>query len=52
MTLVVHCECGADATGETEDELVSAVQAHVQEAHPEAVDEWTREKILEHAHEH
>jgi predicted small metal-binding protein len=50
MTLVVHCECGANPSGETEDELVSAVQAHAAEAHPGL--ELSREQILEMAHEH
>jgi predicted small metal-binding protein len=52
MTLVVHCECGANPSGETEDELVSAVQAHVKEAHPGTADSLSREEILEMAHEH
>jgi predicted small metal-binding protein len=52
MTLVVHCECGANPSGETEDELVDAVQAHVKEAHPEMADSMTRDQILEMAHDH
>jgi predicted small metal-binding protein len=52
MTLVVHCECGANPSGETEDELVAAVEAHVAEAHPEMAGEMSRDQILEMAHEH
>jgi Protein of unknown function (DUF1059) len=52
MTLVVHCACGANPSGETEDELVEAVQAHKSEAHPEIQEEWSRDQILEMAHEH
>jgi predicted small metal-binding protein len=52
MTLVVHCPCGENPSGETEDELVTAVQAHVKEAHPDMVDSMGREKILEMAHDH
>ena len=52
MTLVVHCECGAEPSGETEDEVVAAVEAHVKEAHPEMADSLSREQILEMAHEH
>ena len=52
MTLVVHCPCGVDVSGESEDELVTAVEAHVQEDHPDMVDSMTREQILEMAHEH
>jgi predicted small metal-binding protein len=52
MTLVVHCQCGANPSGETEDELVSAVEAHVQQEHPEQAGSMSREQILEMAHEH
>jgi len=51
MTLVVHCACGANVTGETEDEIVDAVQAHKAEAHPEITEDWSREQILSMAHE-
>jgi predicted small metal-binding protein len=49
---VVHCECGTDVSGETDDELVSAVEEHVTEHHPEMAGQLGREQILEMAHEH
>ena len=49
---VIHCECGADVAAETDDELVAAVEQHVQERHPEMVGQMTREQILGMAHEH
>jgi predicted small metal-binding protein len=52
MTLVVHCQCGTDVSGESEDELVSAVESHVQSDHPEMAGQLGREQILEMAHEH
>jgi hypothetical protein len=52
MPLVVHCECGHDVEGETEDELVAGVEQHVSDAHPDMVGKMTREQILEMAHEH
>jgi predicted small metal-binding protein len=52
MSLVVHCECGHDVKGETEDELVGNVEQHVSDAHPDMVGKMTREQILEMAHEH
>ena len=52
MTQVVHCPCGTDVSGETDDELVAAVEAHVQEKHPEMVGTMDREQILGMAHEH
>lgn len=51
MTQVVHCECGTDVEAETEDELVSKVEAHVNESHPEMAGKMSREQILEMAHE-
>ena len=52
VTKVIHCECGADVSSETEDGLVEAVEAHVQDKHPELVGTMTREQILGMAHEH
>ncbi len=52
MTLVVHCECGADVSGATEDELVQAVESHVKDKHPEMAGQLGRDQILEMAHEH
>ena len=51
MTLIVNCECGEDVSGETEDELVAAVQAHVKEEHPLMADDYSREMILGMAHQ-
>ena len=52
MAKVVHCPCGRDVAGETDDELVSNVEQHVSEAHPDMVGQMSREQILEMAHEH
>ncbi len=49
---VVHCPCGKDVEGETDDELVTNVEAHVAEAHPDMVGKYSREQILEMADEH
>lgn len=35
--------------GETDDELVTNVEAHVRDQHPDMVGEMTRDKILEMA---
>ena len=50
--LVFHCECGVDVAGETDDELVTNVQAHIASDHPELVGKYSTERILEGAHEH
>ena len=52
MTKVIHCECGTDVKGESDDELVSNVEEHVQERHPELVGKMSREQVLEMAHDH
>jgi predicted small metal-binding protein len=49
---VVHCPCGTDVKAETDDELVSNVEDHVKENHPEMVGTMSREQILEMAHDH
>ncbi len=49
---VVHCPCGTDVAGETDDALVENVQAHIASDHPEQVGKYSREQILEMAHDH
>ena len=52
MTQVIHCECGTDLQGESDDELVANVEEHIQQQHPEMVGKVSREQILAMAHEH
>jgi predicted small metal-binding protein len=52
MTKVVHCECGTSVQGQSDDELVENVEAHVKERHPDLVGQMSREQILEMAHDH
>ena len=52
MAKVIHCPCGTDVRGETDDELVAAVEKHVQEHHPDKVGAMSREDILSGAEEH
>jgi predicted small metal-binding protein len=49
---VVHCPCGVDIEGQSDDELVAGVEDHVRQDHPDMAGEMTREKILEMAHDH
>jgi predicted small metal-binding protein len=51
MAKQVNCPCGETVTGETDDELVSNVEQHVQEKHPELVGTMSREQILGMAHD-
>ena len=52
MTKVLHCPCGTDLSGESDDELVSAVEQHVADEHPDKVGSMSREEILASAHDH
>jgi predicted small metal-binding protein len=49
MTQVVHCPCGTDVRGESDDDIVSAVEQHVQDEHPDMVGKMDRKQILEMA---
>ena len=49
---VVHCPCGTDVAGETDEKLVEAVQSHIAEVHPDLVGKYTDEQIVGMAHEH
>ena len=49
---VVHCPCGTNVEGETDDALVENVQSHIAADHPEQVGSYSKEQILEMAHEH
>jgi hypothetical protein len=42
----VNCPCGEVVSGDSEDELVANVEAHVQDRHPELVGTMSREQIL------
>lgn len=46
MGWMIKCECGEVARTETEEELISAVEHHVREQHPEMVGQLSREQIL------
>jgi predicted small metal-binding protein len=51
MASIVKCECGEVIRAESEDELVSAVSAHVARDHPELVGKLGRDDILAMAEE-
>ena len=46
MAQKVDCPCGQTVRGETDDELVSNVEAHIQSDHPDMVSSMSREQIL------
>jgi predicted small metal-binding protein len=51
MAKVINCECGEIVRADDDDELVSKVEAHVGEAHPELVGKLSRDDILGMAEE-
>jgi predicted small metal-binding protein len=51
MAKAVDCPCGETILGESDDELVMNVEAHVRSDHPDMVGSMTRDTILEMAHE-
>jgi hypothetical protein len=51
MAMQVNCPCGETVVGENEDELVTNVEAHVGDKHPEMVGTMSREQILGMAQE-
>jgi predicted small metal-binding protein len=51
MARIINCECGQVIRGESDDELLSKVGAHVDENHPELVGKLSREDVLGMAEE-
>jgi hypothetical protein len=43
---VVNCPCGKAIEGETDDQLVTNVEAHIESDHPDMVGKYSREQIL------
>lgn len=51
MSKVINCECGEVIRADGDDELVSKVEHHVGEAHPELVGKMSRDDVLAMAEE-
>ena len=46
MSLLINCECGRVITAQTEDEIVTKVEQHVSEDHPDLVGKLSRDDIV------
>jgi predicted small metal-binding protein len=46
VALIMNCECGEVARGESEDELIAGVERHLAEQHPDLVGKLSRDDIL------
>lgn len=51
MAKLVNCECRQTMRGESDEELVANVEAHVQSDHLELVGKMTREDVMAMAEE-
>ena len=51
MGKLINCECGHVVRGESDDELVAAVEAHIQRDHPDLVGKLSRDDVLAMAEE-
>jgi predicted small metal-binding protein len=51
MAKVINCECGYQARGEDDDELVADAEEHMRNVHPEMVEQVDREQLLAMAEE-
>ena len=51
MAKVIRCQCGFLGRGETVEEAVSSIQAHMRSDHPELLGKVTREDLLAMAEE-
>lgn len=46
MAKLCKCECGYVARGQTDDEVVAKLEAHVREEHPDLVGKVARKDVL------
>ena len=46
MARVIRCECGYIARGETDDEVIDDIRAHMRSDHPALLDTVGRDDLL------
>lgn len=46
MAKVIRCECGYVASGESDEQVVEAIRAHMATDHPALLDTVAREDLL------
>lgn len=51
MAKLIECDCGAVLRAESDEELVTSVESHLERAHPELVGKFSRDEILGMAEE-
>jgi predicted small metal-binding protein len=43
---LINCQCGFVARGETDEEVMDAIRAHMRDDHPEVLEKVSREDLL------
>jgi predicted small metal-binding protein len=51
MAKVINCDCGYQARGESDEELVATAQSHIADAHPEMAGQVADADLLAMAEE-
>ena len=51
MRKLINCECGEVVRGNSDEELLAAVQVHISRDHPELVGKLSQEDVLSMAEE-
>jgi predicted small metal-binding protein len=46
MGKVINCECGQAVRGNSDEELIAAVEAHISQHHPDVIGKLSRQDIL------
>ena len=46
MAKLINCQCGFVARGETDEEVMDAIRAHMRDDHPEVLEKVSREDLL------
>jgi predicted small metal-binding protein len=46
MAKIINCECGFVARGDSDDEVIEKIRAHMKQDHPQLVDRVSRDDLL------
>lgn len=46
MAKLINCECGFVARGDTDEEVIDAIRAHMREDHPQLLEQVSRDDLV------
>jgi predicted small metal-binding protein len=46
MARMIQCECGYQALGATDDEVLASIMSHIESVHPDRVGVWSSSDLL------